>query len=132
MSDCKHPFKSVSEEYALIKLTNGSLERSEVSNSEADTNVRVAVQYCGDCKEVIQAESFESGIPISHINDICTSDESDDCLHGYDFIKTDTLTYQLEDAVVTTQANITVTICDECNMIVDVEDDVDRLPLETI
>lgn len=131
MSDCQHPFKSVLEDYAVLKLTGGTLKRDESTDSGSD-DIRTAVQYCDTCNEVVQAGSFTSGFPIDHLNEIVTSDDSEDCPHGYDAITKDTLTYQLENGVVTTQPNLSVTICDDCNKIVDVDDDVTHLRLVTI
>lgn len=133
MSTCQHPFKAVSEDYAVLKLTNGTLKRAEPTNADSDGDIRVAVQYCEDCNEVIQAESFSSGFPISHLNELVTDeDEVEECPHGYDFITTDTLTYQLENGMVTSQPNLSVTVCEQCHKIVDVDDDVANLRLETI
>lgn len=132
MSDCQHPFKSVLEDYAVLKLTGGTLKRAESTTDSDNDDIRVAVQYCDECSEVVQAESFSSGFPIDHLNELVTDEDAEECPHGYDSITTDTLTYQLENGVVTTQPNLSVTRCEDCNKIVDVDDDVTHLRLETI
>jgi len=132
MSDCVHPFDSVSEDYAILRLTEGKIERAEPSDKELNDDIRVPVQYCEDCNEVVKSESFDAGFPIDHLNELITNDDTEDCKHGYDFITNDTLTFQLENGVVTTQQNLSVIHCEECNKIVDVNDSVSTLQLKTV